>query len=170
MSTKSEKQIHDWREGRRLRGWELLEKGWKQKDVAEALGVSKGAVSQWASRGRKEGVDSLRYKKPSGAPSRLSPEQRARLPELLAHGAESYGFKGDIWTQPRVAQVIEREFGITYDPSQVGRILKRCALSLQKPQKRASQRDELSIQAWEDERWPTLKKSPTRTTHYSVRG
>lgn len=162
MEANRENQASDWREGRRLRGWELLQKGWKQKDIAEALGVSKGAVSQWASRARKGGVDSLRHIKPPGAPSRLSLEQRAYLPELLARGAESFGFKGDIWTQPRVAQVIEREFGIVYDPSQVGRILKQCGLSLQKPLKRASQRDEVVIQEWKDERWPALKKRPIK--------
>jgi predicted transcriptional regulator len=37
----------DWREGRRLRAWELQQQGWKQKDIAAALGVTPGAVSQW---------------------------------------------------------------------------------------------------------------------------
>lgn len=134
--------------------------GWKQKHVAEALGVSKGAVSQWVSRAREGGIERLRHTKPPGAPARLTPEQRAHLPELLARGAESFGFKGDIWTQPRVAQVIEREFGVAYDCSQVGRILKQCGLSLQKPLRRASQRDEAAIQGWKDERWPEIKKKP----------
>jgi transposase len=40
-------QATDWREGRRLRVFELKEQGWKQKEIAEALGVSEGAVSQW---------------------------------------------------------------------------------------------------------------------------
>jgi len=37
----------DWREERRKRAWALKEAGWRQKDIAEALGVSEGAVSQW---------------------------------------------------------------------------------------------------------------------------
>jgi predicted transcriptional regulator len=40
----------DWREARRLRAWQLHEQGWKQKDIAAALGVSEGAVSQWGSQ------------------------------------------------------------------------------------------------------------------------
>jgi transposase len=81
-----------------------------------------------------------------------------RLPQLLAQGAQSFGFQGDLWTQPRVAEVIRREFGVSYDPSQVGRILKQCGLSLQKPLRRATQRDETAIQRWKEERWPVLKK------------
>jgi Homeodomain-like domain len=41
---------NDWREGRRLRAWQLYEQGWKQKDIAVALGVTEGAVSQWMSQ------------------------------------------------------------------------------------------------------------------------
>ncbi|MCA1715656.1 MAG: helix-turn-helix domain-containing protein, partial [Actinobacteria bacterium] len=40
-------QATDWREGRRLRAFELKHQGWKQREIADALGVSKGAVSQW---------------------------------------------------------------------------------------------------------------------------
>ncbi|HEY1352704.1 MAG TPA: helix-turn-helix domain-containing protein, partial [Ktedonobacteraceae bacterium] len=42
----------NWREGRRMRGWELHEAGWKQKDIAAALGVSEGAVSQWLKKAK----------------------------------------------------------------------------------------------------------------------
>jgi transposase len=151
-------QATNWREGRRLRAFELHQEGWKQKDIADALGVSKGAVSQWLKRAREGGIEALRHCKPPGAPSRLTPEQRAQLPQLLAQGAQSFGFQGDLWTLPRVAEVVRREFGVSYDPSQVGRILKQCGLSLQKPLRRATQRDEAAIQRWKEERWPVLKK------------
>ncbi len=74
----------DWREGRRLRAWELHEQGWKQKDIAAALGVAEGAVSQWMSRGKTQGPEALRHRSSPGAPPRLSLKQRAQLPGLLA--------------------------------------------------------------------------------------
>lgn len=43
---------HEWREGRRLRAWQLKQQGWRQKDIAIALGVTDGAISQWLSRAR----------------------------------------------------------------------------------------------------------------------
>jgi len=91
---------------------------------------------------------------------RLSAAQRARLPEFLAQGAEAYGFRGALWTRGRVAEVIRREFGVTYDVSHVGRILRACDWSLQKPVRRAKQRDEDAIRAWKEEHWPEVEKKP----------
>ena len=84
-------QASDWREGRRLRAFELKERGWKQTEIADALGVTEGAVSQWMKRAREEGVEGLRHKPPPGAAPRLSEEQRAKVPELLERGA--YGLR-----------------------------------------------------------------------------
>ena len=55
-------QAKDWREGRRLRAFELKEQGCKQTEIADALGVSEGAVSQWMKRAREEGVQAFRHK------------------------------------------------------------------------------------------------------------
>ncbi len=38
-------QATDWREGRCLRAFKLRQEGWKQQKIANALEVSKGAVS-----------------------------------------------------------------------------------------------------------------------------
>jgi transposase len=151
-------QATDWREGRRLRALELKRKGWKQQDIADALGVTKGAVSQWMKRAKEEGVEGLRRKPPPGAPSRLKEEQRERLPELLDRGAEAYGFRGEVWTCARVAEVILKEFGVSYHPAHISRLLRASGLSLQKPVRRANQRDEGAIEHWKQERWPALKK------------
>lgn len=35
-----------WQEGRRLRAWELHQQGWTQQHIAQALGVTQGAISQ----------------------------------------------------------------------------------------------------------------------------
>jgi transposase len=155
-------QATDWREGRRLRAYELKQQGWKQTQIAHALGVTEGAVSQWMRRAREEGVEGLRHKPPPGATPRLSKDERARLPELLAQGAQAHGFRGDVWTCERVAIVIRKEFGVGYHPAHVSRLLKALRQSLQKPQRRANQRDEEAIERWKEERWPSLKKGRKR--------
>jgi transposase len=151
-------QANDWREGRRLRAFELKEQGWKQTQIAHALGVTEGAVSQWMKRARENGVQDLRHKPPPGAPPRLNEQERAKLPELVAQGAEAHGFRGEVWTCERVAEVIWREFGVRYHPAHVSRLLAKLRLSLQKPQCRADQRDEDAIQHWKAKKWPSLKK------------
>lgn len=151
-------QAVDWREGRRLRAWELSQQGWKQKDIAAALGVTEGAVSQWLKRARDGGVEALHRRQSPGAPPRLKDEQRAQLLQLLPAGAEAFGFRGALWTRERIAEVIRRAFGVSYHPTHVGRILRACGWSVQKPLRRARQRDEEAIRRWKEERWPQVKK------------
>src|SRR5215207_8909536 len=159
MDNSLSKEATDWREGRRLRAFELKQQGWSQQRIAEALGVSKGAVSQWMKRVRDGGgAKALKRRPAPGARPRLSDEQRAKVPELLERGAEAHGFRGDVWTCERVATVIRREFGISYHPAHVSRLLKALRQSLQKPQRRANQRDEEAIERWKEKRWPSLKK------------
>jgi transposase len=155
-------QRADWREERRKRAWALKQQGWLQKDIAAALGVSAGAVSQWLKRAREGGgVAALAAQPPPGMTARLSAEQRAQLLTVLARGAPAYGFTGDTWTAKRVAQVIERSFGVRYHPDHVSRLLRACGWSYQQPITRATQRDEAKIAAWREQRWPALKKGPT---------
>ena len=159
---KKEHEPQDWKEGRRLRGWELWQQGWKQKDIAAALGVSKGAVSQWVKRAKVEAREGLRRHVAVGPQTKLGAQQRAQLPELLNRGAEAFGFRGQVWTTARVAQVIKREFGVSYHPAHCSRLLRALKYSVQKPVQRASQRDEAAIKDWKDDRWPALKKKPKR--------
>jgi len=148
----------NWREGRRMRAWELHEQGWKQKDIAQALGVTEGAVSQWFKKARAQGIQSLRHQSPPGAQPKLKQDQRAQLPALLAKGAEAFGFRGQVWTTARVAEMIWQTFGVRYHPAHCSRLLRSIKYSLQKPIQKASQRDEIGIQTWKEQRWPELKK------------
>jgi transposase len=141
---------------------ELKELGWKQTQIADALGVTEGAVSQWMKRAREVGVEGLRHKPPPGATPRLSEDERAKLPELLAQGAEAHGFRGEVWTCERVAIVIRREFGVSYHPAHVSRLLKALRQSLQKPQRLSEQRDEETIEHWKEKKWPSLKRGRSR--------
>jgi len=149
--------IH-WKEARRLQAWSLKQKGWAQRQIAEALGVSAGAVSQWMTRAREAGPASLRRRSPPGAPRRLSAEPLARLPALLHRGPEAYGFRGDLWTRSRIAAVIRLEFGVIYHPGHISRVCKVLRWSPQKPARRARQRDEAAIARWRDDTWPAIKK------------
>src|SRR5213079_494880 len=110
MSKSQTREPCTWREGRRLRAWELLQQGWKVGRVAEALGVTHGAVSQWRKRASRDGSAALHARKPPGHAARLTREQQARIPELLRRGAEAWGFLGQRWTRARVAEVLRREF------------------------------------------------------------
>jgi transposase len=163
MST-TEAGPHDWKEGRRLRALELSEQGWKPIRIAEALGVTRGAVSQWLTRARAGGREALRHRPPPGATPRLTAAQRAAIPDLLARGAEAHGFIGQVWTTGRVATVIQRAFGVSYHPAHMSRLLRQIGWTLQKPVRRASQRDAAKVAAWRETEWPALQAKPRRRT------
>lgn len=160
MEEQLERRPQSWLEGRRLRALDLQEQGWPGARIAEALGVTRGAVSQWLGRAREGGRNALYHRKPPGAVARLTDEQRAQLPDLLAKGAEYYGFVGQVWTTKRVATVIRRAFGVTYHPAHVSRVLRRIKWTLQKPVRRAIQRNEAAITAFREEQWPSLEVKP----------
>ena len=156
-----------WKEARRLQAWHLKQQGWPQRQIAEALGVSAGAVSQWMTRARQGGLEALRARPSPGAPRQLTPEQLTRLPTLLDSGPAAYGFRGQIWTRKRVAEVMRREFGVVYHPTHVGRLLKAIRWSPQKPMRRARQRDEAAIARWRDDTWPAIKRGRQPSTKRS---
>jgi transposase len=150
-------QLNEWR---RLRAWALSQDGWSGRAIAKALGVTPGAVSQWLKRARTEGAQALIHRMPPGSAPRLTAEQRAQLPPLLSYGAEAYGFLGDVWTSRRVATVIKQEFGVAYHRAHVSRLLRQLGWSVQKPIRRATQRDDAAIERWTTERWPALFAKP----------
>lgn len=149
---------HDWKEARRWRALELYQAGWSQREIAEALGVTEGAVSQWMSALDEGGPDALRSHARSGGPPKIPWEQLQLLPDCLSHGAEAYGFHGEVWNCLRVALVIEQEFGVRYHKAHVSRLLKRLNWTPQQPVRRASQRNDAQIEQWRTEVWPALKK------------
>ena len=139
-----------------MRAWELKEQGWRQRGIAKALGVSESAVCQWMASASRDGPSALRAHPAPGPTPRLAPDQRRLIPEFLWHGAEAYGFRGDVWTCARVACVIREEFGVGYSPSHVSRLLRQVHWTPQIPITRAIQRDEGAIQRWRRVTWPEL--------------
>ncbi|WP_373331213.1 helix-turn-helix domain-containing protein [Salmonirosea aquatica] len=143
----------------RKRCIEMKEAGWRQKDISVALGLTEGWVSQTLKKYRESGAPGLLARKATGAPPRLTADQLEKLVEELKRGAQYHGFSGEVWTRQRVNSLIERMFDVSYDPTQVGRILKKLGWSLQKPVKKARQQDKQKVEQWRDEVLPGLKKS-----------
>jgi transposase len=148
----------NWKEARRFQAWQLKHRGWSQRQIAAALGVSEAAISQWMARAWQGGVEALRRRPSRGALRRLTADQLAQLPDLLQRSPEVYGFRGQLWTRGRIAAVIRLEFGISYHPRHVGRLCEAIRWSPQKPARRARQRDEAAIAQWREETWPAIKR------------
>jgi transposase len=152
------------REARRFRAVAMLTNGVGVCEVAEIVGVTPGAVSQWKTAFESGGEEGLRSKPHPGGQFKLEPEERAKLPALLLAGPEAYGFSTKLWTLDRVAHVIEQKFGVTYHPAHVWKILRALGWSSQKPERRARERDEQIIEEWRDQEWPRIKGGPAEAT------
>lgn len=135
--------------------------------VAREMGVNAGTVRRWARAFRAEGDAGLAAKPTPGRPPRLDAKQLRRLERLLLKGAKEAGFPTELWTCPRIAALIERDFGVSYHVDHIGRLLQGMGWSPQKPQKKAVERDEAEIQRWVKVEWPRIKKKPARRTRRS---
>ena len=146
-----------WKAGRRKRALALKQGGWKPCESAAAFGVSAAAVSQWVAEARARGSEAWRAKPRPIGPVKLTSDQVQMIPELLSHGAEAYGFRGEFWTCARVATVSWEAFGVSDHKAHVSRLLKRLAWTPQLPIERAAPRDAAVIKPWRVQVWPELK-------------
>jgi transposase len=148
----------------RLRAGELFAAGRSQAEVAHELGVSRQNVSRWHARWPSGGPEALRSAGPTGQAPRLSDAQLAAVRQALRQGARAHDFDTDHWTLARIATVIEQMTGVTYHPGHVWKLLRhRLGFRLQRPARRAIERDEQAIQRWVERDWPRVrqKRSPT---------
>jgi transposase len=109
----------------------LLEQGFTQTAAARAIGVNPRSVRRWKHDLKVGGWAALEAIPASGRPPRLSREQRQELERQLMQGASAAGFNGDFWTCRRVAEYIERTFGVRYHVDHIGRLLHAMNWSVQ---------------------------------------
>jgi transposase len=148
-------------EERRMRAADLFRRGRRPAEVSRELGVSIQSASEWYQRWSAGGKKALRGAGRAGRLPRLDAGQLARVERALAQGPKANGFGTELWTLPRVAEVIERVTGVGYHPGHVWRILReQLGWTRQRPARRAVERDDAAIERWAKERWPTVKKAP----------
>ena len=145
-------------ETRRRRALALVQQGLSLNAAARRLGCAPSSVMRWMDAHRRHGEAGLKVRSAPGRPRRLTARQEARLLRELLRGAMAHGFGTDVWTTPRIAEVIERKFGVRYHRDHIGRLLARNDWIPQKPERRARERDEAAIALWKRTRWPRVKR------------
>jgi len=145
-------------ERRRQGGRWLKRSSFSKAEIARRLGVSRAAVGKWAQQIKHGGLRALRSHCASGRPRKLSRDQERDLVRQLKRGAQRAGFPSNRWTLPRIRKLIGRQFRVKYHPNYLNRLLGRLGFSLQLPQPRAVERDEVLIRAWLRHDWSRIKK------------
>jgi transposase len=139
----------------------LLREGVSEAEVARQVGVHRQSVNRWAKQIEEQGREGLKQAGRAGRKSRLSQTDLRGLEERLKQGAEALGYENNLWTLERVAELVERDFGVKYHAGHVSWLLKKLGWSCQRPTGRALERNEPAIKRWKKRRWPELKKKPS---------
>jgi transposase len=148
-------------EERRRKAIALLRSGETYQKVAWVVKSSLSSVVRWHQAYQQGGKQGLRTKPIPGRPPRLTSAQTAMLTGLLVAGAQKAGYATDLWTLRRVADLIEKRFGVHYGLTGARRLLlQRLEWTWQKPERRAMERKEEAIARWKRADWPDIKKRP----------
>ena len=147
-------------EERRRRSIAFLKRNLSLHEIARRLGCHASSVLRWRNAFRAKGSEGLTAKPASGRPPKLSSQQQQRLVRLLVQGAVAHGYRTELWTTQRVAELIAQRWGARYHRNHVGKLLHRVGWSHQKPERRALERDEAAIKTWKQTVWPRVKKTP----------
>ena len=158
-------------EGRRRRALALLQRDLSLTEVARRLGCAPSSVLRWRDAVRAHGEAGFTVRASPGRPRKLTARQQQRLLRVLTAGPLNAGYRTDLWTTARVADVIEARFHVRYHPAHVGRLLHQWGWTPQKPERRALNRDEAAITTWKQRAWARVKKTSragTRTSSSST--
>lgn len=139
---------------------EVEVEGASPASVAKKYKVEVGTIYRWCGKYRKDKKHGLKSRPTPGAPRRLTDQQLTELEKLLLKGAKANGFANDLWTCPRIKELIKDRFEVDYHVDHIVRLLGRMGWSAQRPTKRALERDDKRIREWVKKDLPAIKKKP----------
>ena len=146
---------------RRIRAARLLQAGHAPAQVAALVQAPRQTVYRWREVLESQGIDALRDMSKGGRPARIEALELGQLQVALLEGPTAHGFGTPLWTLKRVRLLIERQFGVKYSAVHVWRLLGQLGFSSQKPERRALERDDVTVERWKKRTWPGLKKKPS---------
>jgi putative transposase len=149
------------RERVRLEAAERIEARDSDQEVALRFRVSRMSANRWRRALQAGGRQALATKGAGGAKCKLTGAQLAELEAALDAGPAAWGWDEDqCWTLARIAEVVWRQFRVEYTLAGMDLLLHRIGWSVQVPARRAAERDEDRISAWQQETWPVIKGKP----------
>lgn len=147
-------------EARRCLAVQRALEGYSKQDIADFLDVDARSVRRWLAAFRRHGSAGLAAQPARGRPPKLSPAQEKIVRRWLADNPTEHGFATELWSAPRLVQLIEQEWGISFHPDALTRWLRQRGFTPQKPRRSHRERDAQAIARWLAQDWPRIKKRP----------
>jgi transposase len=102
----------DLLEDRRRRALALLDAGYSLNEVGRRIGCAAVSVMRWRDARRRRGDRAFEVRFSPGRPGKLGESERKRLVRLLLKGPMAQGYRTNLWTTARIAELVRREFGV----------------------------------------------------------
>jgi len=139
--------------------------GMTQTAAAKLFGVSLRAVNQWMAATKQGGLRALPAKprgRPAGA-STLTPAQATKVRQRIVDTMpDQLKLPFYLWTRAAVAALIARDCDVTVSLTTVGRYLAAWGFSVQKPVRRAYERNDAAIAKWLKRDYPAIARDAKR--------
>lgn len=148
-----------YRVAKRIHTVLLNHDGLTSGDIASLLKAPRSRVSEWLKNYEQYGYDGLLEGYRPGRPPALSEKQRQTFCDILDSGPVAYGFLSGVWTSPMIARVIKEEFGVSYHPGHVRKLLHQLGFSVQRPRRLLARADPHKQDRWHRHTYPNLKKT-----------
>lgn len=110
-------------EHRRRQAVALRAHGYGPAEIARRLKTTPQSVCAWLRRHRQGGDAALDALPVPGRPSKLTARRKRALVACLLKEASGFGFATDLWTCPRIAELIRRRWGIAYHVDAIPRVM-----------------------------------------------
>lgn len=147
-----------YRVSNRIKAILLNSDGRSSSQIAEVLNVSREITSKWLKTFEEQGVDGLLEGHRSGRPPKLSEVEKIILCDIVDSGPVAYGYSTGVWTSKVISDVICSEFGISYHPGHVRKLLAECGYSIQSPKRLLAAADKEKRDKWVSSSYQYLKK------------
>lgn len=149
-------------ERRRLLAVQRVGEGYTAEEAADFLGVAARSVYRWLADFRRLGAAGLAARPAPGRPAKLTPAQEKVVRRWLEDDPADHGFATGLWTAPRLAQLIEEEWGVSLRPNYLCDWLRRKGYAPRLPRRVPRERDDRAIARWLAEDWPRIKRKARR--------
>jgi transposase len=133
--------------------------GERYRVISESLCICEETIRLWKIDFMVLQLESLKFKKPGGRPSKLSNKQKEELIVILKAGPELSGFISGCWNTPMIQQLIEKRYGVLYTPQYISELLKTLGFTFQKAAFMGANRDQQLREEWLTKTWPLILKN-----------
>ena len=147
-----------YRVARRIHAMILNHEGKTSGDIANIIKTPRSRVSEWLKNYEYYGYEGLLEGYRPGRPAQLIAQQISVLCDIIDSGPVAYGFLSGVWTSPMIARVVEQEFGVSYHPGHVRRLLRQLGFSVQRPRRALARANPEKQDRWHRYTYPSLKK------------